>query len=183
MDPLAAIVIVAVADMERIGHFLRLRRIRRLDFLPAVFALLGVLVLGILPGLGLAVGISLAVIGWQAGAGRLQLSGRAATAPATPADTGIPAATDGAPTAAGSEPVNPGSVPVQTGPTPNGPASTRSSVAELLVAHPQQMLFLVNAAEIRERVEAAAAAAVHPHRTSWSWISASLTLTCRRWTP
>ena len=79
---LGAIVIVAVADMERIAPLARLWRIRRSDCVLALIALVGVLVVGILAGLALAVGISLAMIVWRAGEGRLQLiGGQSAGAP------------------------------------------------------------------------------------------------------
>lgn len=110
--------------MERITPLARLWRIRRSDCVLALIALAGVLIVGILAGLALAVGISLAMIVWRAGEGRLQLIG------------GQSASTDGTPEAA--------SAP--------GP-----------VARPLQMLFFVNAAEIRESVDAAASSTeTHP---------------------
>lgn len=122
---LGAIVIVAVADMERIAPLVRLWRIRRSDCVLALIALAGVLVVGILAGLALAVGISLAMIVWRAGEGRLQLIG------------GQSASTDGTP--------------------------EELSAPGLLVARPLQMLFFVNAAEIRESVDAAASSTeTHP---------------------
>ncbi len=70
---LGAIVIVAVSEMERLAPLRRLWRIRRADFVVALIALLGVLVVGILPGLGLAVAVSLGLIVWRAGEGHLEL--------------------------------------------------------------------------------------------------------------
>lgn len=72
---LGAIVIVAVAGMERIAPLRRLWRIRRSDLVLALVALLGVLVVGILAGLALAVLVSLGLIVWRAGEGRLDLVG------------------------------------------------------------------------------------------------------------
>jgi high affinity sulfate transporter 1 len=124
---LGAIVIVAVSDMERIGPLRRLWRIRRADCVLALVALLGVLVLGILAGLAVAVGLSLAVIVWRAGEGRLQLIGSRHHETSDDGDD---------------DPVSP---------------------PGLLVARPLQMLFFVNAAEIREAVQAAVTAAEqHP---------------------
>jgi MFS superfamily sulfate permease-like transporter len=75
---LGAIVIVAVSEMERIAPLRRLWRIRRADFVVALIALLGVLVVGILPGLALAVLVSLGLIVWRAGEGHLEVVGAAA---------------------------------------------------------------------------------------------------------
>lgn len=73
---LAAIVIVAVAEMERVGPLRRLWRLRRQDFALALVALLAVLVLDILAGLAVAVVASLGVVIWRASAARLELLGR-----------------------------------------------------------------------------------------------------------
>ena len=116
---LGAIVIVAVSDMERIAPLKRLWRIRRADCVLALVALVGVLVVGILPGLAVAVALSLAVIVWRAGEGRVQMTGQ----------------------------------------HPDGAADVGDEVAAtpgLLVVRPLQMLFFVNAAEIRDAVTAAA---------------------------
>jgi sulfate permease, SulP family len=72
---LGAIVIVAVSEMERIAPLRRLWRIRRADLVVALIALLGVLVVGILPGLALAVLVSLGLIVWRAGEGHLEILG------------------------------------------------------------------------------------------------------------
>lgn len=115
---LGAIVIVAVSDMERITPLKRLWRIRRADCVLALVALVGVLVVGILPGLAIAVGLSLAVIVWRAGEGRVHMTGQ----------------------------------------RPSGTSDVADDVAAtsgLLVVRPLQMLFFVNAAEIRETVAAA----------------------------
>ncbi|HEY5187303.1 MAG TPA: SulP family inorganic anion transporter [Actinomycetes bacterium] len=115
---LGAIVIVAVFDMERIAPRKRLWRIRRADCVLALVAPVGVLVVGILPGLAIAVGLSLAVIVWRPGEGRVHMAGQ----------------------------------------HPSGTADVAAEVAAtpgLLVVRPLQMLFFVNAAEIREAVAAA----------------------------
>jgi SulP family sulfate permease len=59
---LGAIVIVAVLGFLRVNELQRIRRIRRDSFVGAIFALAAVLVLGILPGLLLAVGLSLLLL-------------------------------------------------------------------------------------------------------------------------
>lgn len=74
---LGAIVIVAVSEMERVAPLMRLWRIRRADFVVALIALLGVLVVGILAGLALAVVVSLGLIVWRAGEGHLEVVGAA----------------------------------------------------------------------------------------------------------
>jgi SulP family sulfate permease len=55
---LAAVVIVAVVPLIPVGTFRRLARLQRDDFAFAVVAAAGTLVLGVLPGLGLAVALS-----------------------------------------------------------------------------------------------------------------------------
>ena len=57
---LAAVVIVAVVPLVQVGTFRRLARLQRDDFLFAVAATAGTIVLGILPGLALAVALSVA---------------------------------------------------------------------------------------------------------------------------
>ncbi|MBS0559989.1 MAG: SulP family inorganic anion transporter [Proteobacteria bacterium] len=59
---LAAVVLVAVAGLVDIRAFLRMRRSSRVDFLNALVALIGVLLLGILPGILLAALISVLVL-------------------------------------------------------------------------------------------------------------------------
>ncbi len=68
---LGAIVIVAVASMFKLAVLQRLWRVGRLDFLIAVVALVGVLVLDVLPGLLLAVVVSLALVIWRASGARM----------------------------------------------------------------------------------------------------------------
>jgi sulfate permease, SulP family len=72
---LAAIVIVAVSEMERLGPLRRLWRLRRSDFVLALVALFGVLVFDILPGLAIAVVASLGMVVWRAGEARLRTQG------------------------------------------------------------------------------------------------------------
>jgi SulP family sulfate permease len=59
---LGAIVVVAVAGFFRFSELARFSRLRRSAFVLALIALIGVLVFGILPGLLVATGISLAVV-------------------------------------------------------------------------------------------------------------------------
>jgi len=56
---LAAVVIAASASLADIGGLRRLRRQRRSDFHLALAAFLGVAFLGVLPGIGIAVGLSI----------------------------------------------------------------------------------------------------------------------------
>ncbi|MFP2924370.1 SulP family inorganic anion transporter [Pyxidicoccus sp. 3LG] len=73
---LGAIVVVAISGMMDVKEMRRLYRLRRADFLVACGALLGVLVLDVLPGLLLAVGLSLVVLVWRASQPRLSELGR-----------------------------------------------------------------------------------------------------------
>jgi high affinity sulfate transporter 1 len=116
---LGAIVIVAVAEMERVKPLVRLWRLRRPDFALAMVALLAVLTFNILPGLGIAVAASLGVVIWRASEARLEFLGQ------TPSGLDVVALDKEAPT--------PG----------------------LLVVRPEQMIFFVNASEIRDAVTAA----------------------------
>ncbi|MFE8595926.1 SulP family inorganic anion transporter [Archangium violaceum] len=75
---LGAIVVVAVSGMMEVGELRRLFRMRRADFLVAMTALLGVLVFDVLPGLLLAVGLSLFLTLYRASLPRLSELGRAA---------------------------------------------------------------------------------------------------------
>ncbi|KFA86806.1 SulP family inorganic anion transporter [Archangium violaceum] len=75
---LGAIVVVAVSGMMEVGELRRLFRMRRADFLVAMAALLGVLVFDVLPGLLLAVGLSLFLTLYRASLPRLSELGRAA---------------------------------------------------------------------------------------------------------
>lgn len=72
---LGAIVVVAVSGMERPGPLRRLWRLRRADFVLALVALLGVLLLDILVGLTIAVVASLAVVVWRASRARVDVVG------------------------------------------------------------------------------------------------------------
>jgi high affinity sulfate transporter 1 len=114
---LAAIVIVAVSEMERIEPLRRLWRLRRADFALALVALFGVLIFDILPGLGIAVVVSLGVVVWRSAEARLVLMGE----------------------------------------TPDGPSSSTvdhaTSLPGLLVVRPEQMMFFVNATEIRDAIK------------------------------
>jgi SulP family sulfate permease len=77
---LGAIVIVAVSSMFKAAELQRLWRVGRADFGLALIALAGVLVLDVLPGLLIAVVVSLAVVVWRAssaGLSRLALDGDA----------------------------------------------------------------------------------------------------------
>jgi SulP family sulfate permease len=68
---LGAIVIVAVASMFKLAVLQRLWRAGRFDFVIAAVALVGVLVLDVLPGLLLAVVVSLAHVIWRASGARI----------------------------------------------------------------------------------------------------------------
>jgi MFS superfamily sulfate permease-like transporter len=73
---LGAIVIHAVWRLIKFAEIRSYHRIRRADFWAAVVALLGVLSLGILPGLLLAVTLSLLVLLWRASRPSWNLLGR-----------------------------------------------------------------------------------------------------------
>lgn len=75
---LGAIVVVAVSGMMEVGELRRLFRLRRADFTVAMAALLGVLVFDVLPGLLIAVGLSLFLTVYRASLPRLSELGRAA---------------------------------------------------------------------------------------------------------
>jgi high affinity sulfate transporter 1 len=62
---LAGIVIVAVWGLIEFGVLRRLARVDRPDFLMALVCLLGVLAFGVLPGIGIAVGLSLVAFFWR----------------------------------------------------------------------------------------------------------------------
>jgi SulP family sulfate permease len=68
---LGAIVVVAVASMFKLATLRRLWRVGPADFWLAMVALVGVLVLDVLPGLLLAVALSLALVIWRASSARL----------------------------------------------------------------------------------------------------------------
>jgi high affinity sulfate transporter 1 len=63
---LAAIVIVAVSGLIDLDALGRLARLNRADFGLAVAALLGVALIGVIPGIGVAIGLSLATLLWRA---------------------------------------------------------------------------------------------------------------------
>ncbi|WP_164021661.1 SulP family inorganic anion transporter [Pyxidicoccus trucidator] len=73
---LGAIVVVAISGMMDVPELRRLYRLRRADFLMACAALLGVLVLDVLPGLLLAVGLSVLILVWRASKPRVSELGR-----------------------------------------------------------------------------------------------------------
>lgn len=74
---LAAIVVMAISGMMDVRELRRLYRLRRADFVVAMVALLGVLVLDVLPGLLVAVGLSLFLTVYRASVPRLSELGRA----------------------------------------------------------------------------------------------------------
>lgn len=124
---LAAIVVVAVSDMEKVGPLVRLWRLRRADCVVALVALAGVLVLDILPGLIIAVVVSLGLVVWRSGEARVAVLDRSASGMDVTAGTRAAEHTaDG-----------------------TGGAGAASA---LLVVRPQQMLFFVNAAQVRDAV-------------------------------
>jgi high affinity sulfate transporter 1 len=73
---LGGIVVVAVSGMVKMGELRRLWRIRRADFTLAVVALTGVLVLDVLPGLVIAVLVSVLVVIYRAAYARISLLGQ-----------------------------------------------------------------------------------------------------------
>ena len=73
---LGAIVIVAVSGMMKVPAMQRLWRISRRDFLFAATALVGVLLFDALPGLGIAVLVSLGAVVWRAATPNLATLGR-----------------------------------------------------------------------------------------------------------
>lgn len=74
---LGAIVVVAISGMMRVKELRRLLHVRRGDFVFALVALLGVLVLDILPGLLCAVILSLAMLVYRDSRPALSVLGRA----------------------------------------------------------------------------------------------------------
>ena len=117
---LGAIVIVAVAEMERVEPLRRLWRLRRTDFALALVALFGVLIFDILAGLAIAVAASLGVVAWHAGHAHLRVMGAT--------DTDVDTTT----------------------------VEPSVAASRLLVLTPEQMMFFVNATEIRKTVVNAA---------------------------
>jgi high affinity sulfate transporter 1 len=63
---LAAIVMVAVIGLIDVEALRRLFRLNRADFLLAISALLGVAVVGVIPGIGVAIGLSVGALLWRA---------------------------------------------------------------------------------------------------------------------
>ena len=87
---LGAIVLFAIMGFFRIGELRRIARLRRDSFAGALVTLIGVLVLGVLPGLILAVGLSIVNLLTRAARPGCSLIGRA-TAEGAPADGAPPA--------------------------------------------------------------------------------------------
>ena len=75
---LAAVVIAAVAHLIDPSEFMRLYRIHRTDFILALVCLFGVLVLDVLPGLLVAVAVSIAALVYRASRPNTAVLGRAA---------------------------------------------------------------------------------------------------------
>lgn len=73
---LGAIVVVAVSGMMKVPKMRRLWEISRRDFLFAITALVGVLLFDALPGLGLAVVLSLGLVIWRAATPNMASLGR-----------------------------------------------------------------------------------------------------------
>jgi high affinity sulfate transporter 1 len=63
---LAAIVIVAVSGLIDLDTLRRLARLNRPDFGLAIAALLGVALIGVIPGIGIAIGLSVMTLLWRA---------------------------------------------------------------------------------------------------------------------
>jgi SulP family sulfate permease len=78
---LGAIVVVAVSGMMKVSKMQRLWRLSQKDFLFAATALLGVLLFDALPGLGVAVLLSLGWLVWQAATPNLAVMGRQQNTP------------------------------------------------------------------------------------------------------
>jgi MFS superfamily sulfate permease-like transporter len=87
---LGAIVLFAIMGFFRTGELRRIARLSRLSFIGALVALIGVLVLGVLPGLMLAVGLSIVMLLTRAARPGLSLLGRDPAAGAPP-DGALPA--------------------------------------------------------------------------------------------
>ena len=73
---LGAVVVRAVWRLVDVRALRRFARVRRVDLLPALAALVGVLALGVLPGLGIAVGLSLAILIYRASRPHAAVLGR-----------------------------------------------------------------------------------------------------------
>ena len=73
---LGAIVVRAVWGLIDFGALRRFASVRTTDAAPALAALVGVLVLGVLPGLGIAVGLSLAILIYRASRPHAAVLGR-----------------------------------------------------------------------------------------------------------
>ncbi|HJS19401.1 MAG TPA: SulP family inorganic anion transporter [Anaerolineales bacterium] len=73
---LAAVVVVAIAGMVKIGAIRRLYRLNRMDFALAITAMLGVLTFEALEGLLIAVILSLLALVWRASQSKLSVLGR-----------------------------------------------------------------------------------------------------------
>ena len=79
---LGAIVVVAISGMMNVPEMRRLWRLRRTDFVFAAVALVGVLLFDALPGLGIAVLVSVAAVVWDAATPGIGVLGRARGEPA-----------------------------------------------------------------------------------------------------
>ncbi|MCY1023657.1 SulP family inorganic anion transporter [Pyxidicoccus sp. MSG2] len=73
---LAAIVVLAISGMMDVRELRRLYRLRREDFIVAMVALVGVLALDVLPGLLVAVGLSIFLMVYRASVPRMSELGR-----------------------------------------------------------------------------------------------------------
>ena len=73
---LGAVVVRAVWRLIDVKALRRFARVRALDVAPALAALVGVLMLGVLPGLGIAVGLSLAILIYRASRPHAAVLGR-----------------------------------------------------------------------------------------------------------
>jgi len=73
---LGVVVILAVRPLLRVAPFIRYARLQPVELLPALAALTGVVVLGLLPGLIIAVGLSILVLVFRSSRPRLAVLGR-----------------------------------------------------------------------------------------------------------
>ena len=72
----AVAVIVSISHLMRLGEFRRLYRLRKIDFVLAMVALVGVLTTGILPGLMIAVFLSLLIVLYRSSQPHLAVLGK-----------------------------------------------------------------------------------------------------------
>jgi MFS superfamily sulfate permease-like transporter len=73
---LGAIVIEAMLGLSNIGYLKRLSGVSRLEFAVSMMALIGVLTLGVLPGIGLAVLLAMMLVIWRSSAPHTAVLGR-----------------------------------------------------------------------------------------------------------